>query len=385
MLCRTGTQSCTSKARALLKKNTNNTKNRSGEKGGSVERRRRCHAITCEDQHATSLYQTLRNYTRRIKMATKKKRTYHQQAAEELVQDMLERAALTKTTTKSGWCLREGLIHVASVDNGRLFDLVKSHGAPDFYRVVSSGETATVEDAITIATSTQPQNSFQSLCRIIAGQQLAGSAARAIWKRLLDTTGNDLTPRTILTLAGDEGKHLETAIRKPAGLSGAKARSILDLAQRFETGDITEEFLADPSSSEEDIRKCLLQVKGLGPWSCDMFILFYLEKPNVFPFGDLGVRKGLAKLFQIKGKGKKGSLCQKKDSDMAVNLVEPYQPYQSLFTYYMWRVADIKDVYDGVGDNAVANSNQTSAAVSEKGDVCSSTPSRKRRTRVVTP
>ncbi len=60
---------------------------------------------------------------------------------------------------------------------------------------------------------------------------------------------------------------------------------------------MTESFLTSTSTPEEEIRKALLEVKGIGPWSCDMFLIFHLEMPDVFPIGDLAVRKGLSKLY----------------------------------------------------------------------------------------
>lgn len=310
-----------------------------------------------------------------------------QQSAEELVQRLLEDAAITiSTTTKAGWCLRTGLIHVVTADDGRLFNLVQSQGPPSLYRSLVScrhenhSNAKDDDDASTKA----PENCFQSLCRIVAGQQLAGNAARAIWKRLLETTNYNLSPKTILSLTGEDGKNLEVALQKPAGLSRAKARSIHGLAQKFDSKEITDEFLIDPEKTEEEIRETLLKVRGLGPWSCDMFIMFYLEKPNVFPFGDLGVRKGITKFFQVKGKGKQGSLCQQKDFDKVKALVAPYHPYQSLFTYYMWRVADIKDVYAGVSKTSetCAKSPRMTTKDSLVGEA---TPSRKRKARVITP
>jgi len=60
----------------------------------------------------------------------------------------------------------------------------------------------------------------------------------------------------------------------------------------------------------------------------------------VLPLGDLGVRKGTGKLFDVKGKGRNGALCEKKDSELLKSLHEPFAPFQSLSTYYMWRIAD---------------------------------------------
>ena len=296
--------------------------------------------------------------------------------AGDIVQEMIENVGFTTTTTKAGWCLREGLVHVMTVDNGRLLPLVQSQGPPSFYHSLESCRHKATDSSM-LSTRT-PKNCFQSLCRIIAGQQLAGKAAQAIWKRLLETTQNDLTPKTVVSLAGPSGVHLETAIQKPAGLSRAKSRAIWDLSLKFQQGELTEDFLTNPQTSELTIREALLNVKGLGPWSCDMFLMFHLERPNVFPFGDLGVRKGVAKTFDVKnGKGTKGSMCQKKDLERALSLVKPYLPYQSLLAYYMWKAADTKDVYAEVDAAEQENGVEKEATA---------TPSRgRKRARVVTP
>lgn len=276
-----------------------------------------------------------------------------------IVDDILRKAGIpilltnTKTSntiTKSGWCLREGLRHIVSVDQRNIAALMEKHGPPVFYDSIF--QSPTFKDDNNDATAKKPDsneavsqlkapsNCFQSLCRIVAGQQLAGSAAQAIWLRLLETS-KPLTPDTILTLAE---KGLEANLQKPSGLSLAKAKTLVDLANHFQQETLTEEFFN--KSSEEEIREALLQVKGIGPWSCDMFLMFFLERPNIFPIGDFGVRKGVAKHFGLSVDPKKG-LSPTKDAQRIKDLVEPYQPYRSLLSYYMWKAAETNiDLYD---------------------------------------
>ena len=302
-----------------------------------------------------------------------------------LVDEILQKVGLdSKQTieTKSGWCLRQGLNHIVTADNGKLAPLVKHHGPPTYYSFQKENQTGCRHQQEWRHDATQqlkdPQTCFQSLCRIIAGQQLAGSAAQAVWKRLLETTKHNLTPQTIMDLVGvshcyDDGEADKTKIKKksnsssslvvedvsklqkPAGLSRAKAHSIVHLAHAFQSGHLTEEFLTstkslganDNGASDNDklVREALLQIKGVGPWSCDMFFMFYLEKPNILPLGDLGVRKGIAKYFAMAGKG--GTLCPKKDASRIHQRLNSYHPYQSLLTYYMWRAADTPEFYRG--------------------------------------
>lgn len=265
--------------------------------------------------------------------------------------------------TKSGWCLREGLTHIMNVDNGRMIPVVRQHGPPLVYDITSKQQTCR-HDHLNSADSppvpndenldqlkNQPQNCFQSLCRIVAGQQLAGNAAMSVWNRLLTTCNHSLTPTTIIKLANNG---MEEHLQKPAGLSKAKTRSIIALAHAFKEESDSDDKMADvrlsdrflTTSEDVTIRESLLRVKGIGPWSCDMFMMFYLERQNIFPVGDLGVRKGIAKLFQLRGKAKGGALCPKLDLALMEETLEPYKPFRSLVAYYMWKVADTKDFYN---------------------------------------
>ena len=184
---------------------------------------------------------------------------------------------------------------MCSVNGGCFLQLVERHGPPDYYHHCRHAPPPSPTNNLKA-----PQTAFQSLCRIVAGQQLAGSAAQAIYKRLLKTVNGDLQPATIMALSGDG---LVEQLQKPAGLSKAKARSIVALAEHFSSGHLSEDFLT--TASEDSVREALRDVKGIGPWSCDMFLMFALEKPNILPVGDLGVRKGMSRYFQMEGSAHK--------------------------------------------------------------------------------
>lgn len=259
------------------------------------------------------------------------------------------------TQSKAGWCLRQGLLHVATVDDGLLLPIIQRFGLPaylDCCRALTT-TTSTVDENTTStpADTRVPTNSFESLCRIVAGQSISGVSAAAAWKRLLTMTHHNLTPASVLRLVDnddddDDEIKLEINFRKPAGLTKGKARSIVDLARHFDDGSLSEEFLMT-TSDPDTIRSALLQVKGIGPWSCDMFLQFYLEHSNILPLGDLGVRKGIAKQFGIQATGN-----NKKDATVRQRL-QVYEPYLSIVTFYMWRVADTPDVISatGIGTN----------------------------------
>jgi len=271
------------------------------------------------------------------------------------IEKLLDSAGLVTTTTKAGWCLREGLDHLCRVDGGHSACLIEQYGLPSLYECVISQSCHCRHEQI----SKKPRSCFQSLCRIIVGQFVSGHSAQAVWKRLLQHTQNNLTPQTILQLTD-----IEEQLQKPIGTTRRKAESIVDLAKQFDQDGLSEDFLTQ--SDESTIRQALLKVKGIGPWSCDMYLMFYLERPNVLPLGDLGVRKGLVKHFGFQ------SLCPKKDADKVRERLQIYEPYQSLLAYYMWRVADIPVINEAVTE--------------KKSDQTTESPKKRKRVpRMITP
>ena len=244
-----------------------------------------------------------------------------------------------------------GLAHIAKADGGRLKAVIDEHGPPGYL------EERVAEDS-----------ACGALCRIVVGQQLAGAAAASIWRRTL----GELCPRgfdraELLSRAeGDDGFDEET--RSSCGLSRAKARAIVAVCRAFAAGDLSDALLRDAPVAE--LRERLCAIKGVGPWSCDMYLIFDLKRPDVLPLGDLGVRNGAQRFFGVSGHGfercpdtpsgcrvdgmggratridaragKNGSLDAKKDKAKLEALFAPYAPYRSLASYYMWRVADTK-------------------------------------------
>ena len=255
-----------------------------------------------------------------------------------VVDTILKRAGFVKTITNGGWCLRKALIHLVESDGGSLRKLIQHHGAPTVYDSINR-QNNTEETSVLV--NPESFDCFQSLCRIVVGQQVAGPAAKSMQQRLLGVVNHNLTPTAVLSLAS---KDMEKDLQKPAGLSLAKTKSIVDLAQRFDQEELTDNFLR--TAPEEEVREALLRVKGIGPWSCDMFLLFHLERPDVLPVGDLGVRKGLARHFGLDGKGRQKTLCPKKDHDLMLQTAAPFVPYRSLMTLYMWKAADTIDFYN---------------------------------------
>ncbi|RKP35234.1 DNA glycosylase, partial [Dimargaris cristalligena] len=178
---------------------------------------------------------------------------------------------------------------------------------------------------------------FASLAKSIIYQQIHGKAAASICRRFIELfqppAGDDNFP------AFEQVARMTVADLRPAGLSERKATYILDLAERFNSGEINPVTLVDMSDAE--ISKLLCRVKGIGQWTVDMFLIFYLKRLDVFPVLDFGVRKGMRLHFDLpaesKGKRKAGTTPE----DL-ISLAEQWKPYRSVAAWYMWQVCDIK-------------------------------------------
>jgi len=252
------------------------------------------------------------------------------------------------TETIGGWCLVDGLVHCATASNSILLPLIKEYGPPRFYLDHIKKITLTSEDDASTSGSnnTDDLRSFRSLCQIVSGQQLAGNTAKTIWRRLLkvaDATKEDstnLTPDRILSIV--ENGDTESDLRAPAGLSNAKCNCIIAIATSFKKGVLSDNFLLGGEAADDEVRSRLLSIKGLGPWSVDMFLLFQCHKSDVLPIGDLAFRNGTSNLWGVKGKAKGGGLCQRKDEQLIRDLHGPFAPYRSLSSYYMYKCSGMK-------------------------------------------
>jgi 3-methyladenine DNA glycosylase/8-oxoguanine DNA glycosylase len=159
---------------------------------------------------------------------------------------------------------------------------------------------------------------FEALCRSIVFQQLAGRAAQAIWLRFRALVPGALTAEAVLSVD-------EPALRA-AGLSGAKARSITDLAAHVADGRVHLQRTA--RMSDDEIVGELTQVWGIGPWTAQMFLMFQLARLDVWPTLDFGVRNGFARLHGLP------EMPTAKELDP---LGDAYRPFRSVAAWYCWR------------------------------------------------
>lgn len=162
---------------------------------------------------------------------------------------------------------------------------------------------------------------FASLARSIIYQQLAGKAAASIHRRFIALFSGEVCAKELLTL------DIETI--RSAGLSKAKATAVLDLAKYVQEGalDLTELQALD----DDGLTRSLVRVRGIGPWTAQMFMLFQLGRLNVWPSGDLGVRRGFGITFCD------GTTPSAREIG---KLGDPFEPYRSIVAWYCWRAAD---------------------------------------------
>jgi 3-methyladenine DNA glycosylase/8-oxoguanine DNA glycosylase len=164
---------------------------------------------------------------------------------------------------------------------------------------------------------------YLALLESIAYQQLAGSAARAIWGRVLDLFEDQHPHPERLIALSDE------TLRK-AGLSRNKALSMRDIATKTLAGHVPDAQRIR-KMSERDIYDLLTQIRGVGPWTVDMLLIFTLRRPDVMPVTDYGVRKGFQVLYR------KRSLPTPKQ---LLKVAERWRPHRTTAALYLWRIAD---------------------------------------------
>jgi DNA-3-methyladenine glycosylase II len=171
----------------------------------------------------------------------------------------------------------------------------------------------------------KPQHPYESLLRAIVYQQLAGKAAEAIFGRVKALGANGFpTPEEITAL--------DAAKLRGAGLSRQKIAAVKDLAAKTLDGTVPP-LAVLRRMTEVEIHERLVQVRGIGEWSVQMFLMFRLGRPDVLPIKDLGIQKG----FQIVYGHKKMPKPQ-----LILEYGERWRPYRSIASWYLWRAVDTK-------------------------------------------
>ena len=164
---------------------------------------------------------------------------------------------------------------------------------------------------------------FEALVRAITYQQLAGRAAEAIHGRLIAALDGQVEPEPLLSLSDET--------LRSVGLSGAKAASLRDLASKVLDGTVVLDPAGLRRESDAEVVARLTTVRGIGRWSAEMFLMLQLRRLDVWPTGDLGVRKGFGLAWGIPTPTAK----------QLEPLGDPFRPYRSVVAWYCWRAAEL--------------------------------------------
>jgi DNA-3-methyladenine glycosylase II len=163
---------------------------------------------------------------------------------------------------------------------------------------------------------------YEAVARAIVGQQLSTKAARSIWAKLLEMFGGEVpTPEALL-------RRRPQTLRK-AGLSNAKVEFLRDLARRVGDGRLDLERLKE--LPDEDVIAALIEVKGVGRWTAEMFLIFHLARPDVVSVGDLGIRRAVQIAY---------GMDDLPGPEELEKLAEEWRPHRTLACLYLWRSLD---------------------------------------------
>lgn len=161
---------------------------------------------------------------------------------------------------------------------------------------------------------------FSNLVTAVVGQQLSDKAAATIVERIKKLIGNPIWPRTVLAVS--DKKLRET------GISYSKVSYIKGLAQTAVDGGLNKKKFS--KLSDEDVLQELTKLKGIGPWTAEMVLMFTLNRPDVFSIGDLGLRTAVAKLYNV----------SRNDTEKILKISEKWKPYRTLASWYLWKSID---------------------------------------------
>jgi DNA-3-methyladenine glycosylase II len=164
----------------------------------------------------------------------------------------------------------------------------------------------------------QNADPFGALLKAIVSQQLSTKAAKTIYARLVALLEGEPTPARLAAVSDDD--------LRAAGLSGQKLKYMRDLGARVHDGSLALHAL--DGMGDEDVIARLTQVKGIGRWTAEMFLMFRLKRPDVLPVGDLGIVKAVQKAYGLR---------KTPTPDRLTRIGEAWRPYRSVACWYLWR------------------------------------------------
>ena len=173
---------------------------------------------------------------------------------------------------------------------------------------------------------------FESLLESIIYQQLHGKAAATIHRRVCECFQGDPAPQLLLDTPDE--------VLRAAGVSGNKARALKDLAARTLDGTVPT-HAAIKKMTDAEIVERLCAVRGIGPWTVEMLLIFRMGRPDVFPVTDYGVRKGFALTFQRLPKTRPLEAADLPKPEVLLKRGKRWAPFRSVASWYMWRACDL--------------------------------------------
>ena len=173
---------------------------------------------------------------------------------------------------------------------------------------------------------------FESLLESILYQQLHGKAAATIHRRVREYFGGDPTPKQLIDVPDE--------ILRAAGVSGNKIKAMKDLAVKTMDGTVPGNA-AIKKMPDADIVQRLTEVRGIGPWTVEMLLIFRLGRPDVLPVTDYGVRKGFALTFMKLPKSRPVEAADLPKPDVLFRRGRKWAPFRSVASWYLWRACDL--------------------------------------------
>jgi DNA-3-methyladenine glycosylase II len=176
-------------------------------------------------------------------------------------------------------------------------------------------------EPIVLPTEFKSELFFSHLADSIVGQQLSVKAGNTIWQRVSAILNHTITPQSVLAV--------EDQLFRDAGMSWSKIAYMKDLAKHVLEEKL--DLLTLHTHQNDEIIKLLTQVKGIGPWTVEMFLMFTLGRPDVFSLGDLGLKRGIQKLYDLKDEPTKAELLK---------FAEKWAPYRTYASRILWKSLD---------------------------------------------
>jgi len=181
---------------------------------------------------------------------------------------------------------------------------------------------------------------FESLLESILYQQLHGKAAATIHRRVREYYGGDPAPQTLIDTPDE--------VLRAAGVSGNKIKAMKDLAAKTLDGTVPS-HAAIKKMPDADIVERLTEVRGIGPWTVEMLLIFRLGRPDVLPVTDYGVRKGYALTFMRVPKSRPVAAEDLPKPDVVFKRGMRWKPFRSVASWYLWRACDLAKTTESCG------------------------------------